>query len=203
MGIALIFLKSLGSKSVDGTHKFQKGMSLDGPHTLAFLKFASDCMLLGPSIVSAAGKSILSGIQVNDTFGQSDIGAAILAASLLRAVSGALPPWAVEEIPTLMRSMYVAFGSDCDRLIQILSVSTKVTASVPFWAIDSGELLAGRYLDVSHHHVESFLRQSKMVCTKGNWNKLKVILKATCGGKKKDSGFNLKPQVTSWECERL
>jgi len=87
IAIALIFLKSLGSKT-GSSPVSQKGMSLDGPHTLAFLKFESDCMLLGPSILSAAGRSILSGIQVNDTFGRSDIGAAILSASLLRAVSG-------------------------------------------------------------------------------------------------------------------
>jgi len=202
IAIALIFLKDMGTKDASA-RAIQRGMSLDGPHTLAMLGFASECMLLGPSILVAGGRSILSVIQVNDAVGQSNIGVTILAASLLRAVSGALPPWAVEETPTLIQSMYVAMGSDCDKLIQILSAATKVTASAPFGAINSGELLAGRYLDVSNVHIESFLRQSKEVCVKGNWKKLKVILKAACGGKKKDSGFNLKPQLTSWEFERL
>jgi len=80
---------------------------------------------------------------------------------------GALPPWSVEEVPTLIRSMYLALSSDCNKLIQTLSVSTKVTASTPILSLSSGELLAGRYLDVSHHHIESFLHQTKEVCTKG------------------------------------
>ena len=32
---------------------------------------------------------------------------------------------------------------------------------------------------------------------------MKVILKQACGGKKKDAGFNLKPQFTTFDCERL
>ncbi|KAL7540269.1 hypothetical protein ACHAXR_009992 [Thalassiosira sp. AJA248-18] len=204
--MSLIFLKNLGTKKAPAP-AIQKGMSLDGPHTLAVFSFVSEAMLLGPTILSAGGKTILSAIQVNNSFGQdcldqSNIGAVILTSSLLRAVSGALPPWAVEETPTLFRSLYVALGSDCDRFIQVLSASTKVKASAPFGGVQAGELLAGRYLDVSDRHIESFLVKSRE-CTKGDWKKLKVCLKNTCGGKKKDSGFNLKPQNTSWECERL
>ena len=174
IAIALIFLKDMGTKDASA-RAIQRGMSLDGPQTLAMLGFASECMLLGPSILVAGGRSILSVIQVNDAVGQSNIGVTILAASLLRAVSGALPPWAVEETPTLIQSMYVAMGSDCDKLIQILSAATKVAASAPFGAINSGELLAGRYLDVSNVHIESFLRQSKEVCVKGMFFQVAVL----------------------------
>ena len=86
----------------------------------------------------------------------------ILAASLLRGVSGALPPWAVEDVPTLFLSLYVAMGSDCNKYIQILSASTKVRAASPFGAINAGELLAGRYLDVSSLHLDSFLNQFRL-----------------------------------------
>jgi len=202
LAMMLIFQKDLGTRRT-AAPDIQRGMSLDGPHTLAVDTFFSESMLLGPSILSAGGRSILALIQSDDAIGQSNIGAIILTASVLRAVSGALPPWAVEDCPTLFRSLFVAMDSDPDKFIQILSAATKVKASSPFGPINPGELLAGRYLDVSHRHIESFLHQSKAVCIKGDWRKLKVILKSTCGGKKKDAGFNLKPQFTSWECERL
>jgi len=200
--VSLSFLKDLGSRE-SSSPATQKGMSLDGPHTLAMNGFTSECMIAGPRILTKMGRSIVSIVQVNHIFDQSNIGVIILAASLLRAVSGALPPWSVEDTPTLAQSMYLAMHSDPDAFIEIFSAATKVTASANFGAIKSGELLAGRYLDVSNKHIESFLHQSKEVCIKGNWKKLKVILKATCGGKKKDSGFNLKPQFTSWECDRI
>lgn len=201
---ALIFLKDLGTKKTLPP-AIQKGMSLDGPHTRAILEcFVSESIRLGPSIVSAGGASILSSVQVDDDFGQqNNMGLAILISALYRSVSGAVPPWAVEESPTLFKSIYVAMGSNCDAFIQILHVSTKLKASVSFGGIRAGELLGGRYLDVSDRHIESFLTKSKEVCNKGDWKKLKVALKATCGGKKKDAGFNLKPQFTSWECDRL
>jgi hypothetical protein len=92
-----------------------------------------------------------------------------------------------------------------------------------------GELLAGKLLDAKRlPHGIVFVSQSKEVCIKGNnyliktfadvfwryahtlnashlgnWQKIKVILKATCGGKKKDSGFSLRPSFTTWECNRL
>jgi len=199
--MSLIFLKDLGTKKVSPP-AIQQGMSLDGPQTLAIMSFISSALLLGPNILLAGGRKAMSAIQVQST-DQNNIGAVILTASLLRGVAGALPPWAVEETPDLFKSFYLAMGSNCDILIQIMSASTKVKAVAPFGGIREGELLAGRYLDVSDSHIKAFLSQSKEVCIKGNWNKLKVILKATCGGKKKDSGFNLKPRFTSWECERL
>ena len=197
--MALIFLKDLGTRK-DHAPDIQKGMSLDGPHTLAIFSFISEAML-GPSIFAAGGASILSAIQVTQTFGQD--GAVILISSILRGVSGAIPPWAVEETPLLFKAIYTAMDNDCDTFIHALGASTKVKAAVPFGGVRSNELLAGRYLDVSDTHIQSFLSQSKKVCSTNEWKRLKVILKSTCGGKKKDSGFNLKPQFTSWECERL
>jgi hypothetical protein len=67
-----------------------------------------------------------------------------------------------------------------------------------------GELLAGKLLDAKRlPHGIVFVSQSKEVCIKGNWQKMKVILKATCGGKKRDSGFALRPSFTTWDCNRL
>lgn len=198
---ALIFLKDLGTKKAP-SRSIQLGCSLDGPHTLAMKSFISESVLLGPIILNDA--SILSIVhlnQLNDT--QYVSGTAILIAALLRSFSGALPPWTVEEAPELIKSLYIATGSDADGFAQILRVSAKLTASSSFGGVRSGELLAGKYLDASDSHIESFVSQSKEVCIKGNWQKMKVILKATCGGKKKDSGFALRPSFTTWECNRL
>ncbi len=202
LAIALIFLKDLGTKK-DPARPIQIGLSLDGPHTLAILSYISESVLLGPSIL--AETSILSIIQLSQSnFGSRPVcGPAILMAALLRSISGALPPWIVEEAPALFRSIFIAMEGDIEVFVQNLRASTKLTASASFGGIRSGELLAGKYLDASDSHIESLLSQTKEVCNKGNWQKMKVILKATCGGKKKDSGFNLKPQFNTWSCDRL
>ena len=197
LAISLIFLKDIGTRAT------QRGMSLDGPHSLALQRFLTESLLLGPSILSAGGSNILSTVHVTDIIGKNILGPAILMAAFLRSVSGALPPWIVEDIPDVFQSMYTALGNDTDHFIQILRVSTKLKASASFGGVRSGELLAGRYLDARDSHIDGFLSQTKDVCIRNNWNKMKIILKATCGGKKKESGFNLKPQFTSWVCDRI
>jgi len=203
LAAALMFFKDIGTKSDQATLT-QSGMSLDGPQTLAIESFLAESLLLGPSILSAGVTRIAAAIHVQEIVDDTNIlGSAILVAAFLRSVSGALPPWIVEDIPDVFQSMYIAMGSNVDEFIQMLRASTKLKASVSFGGVRSGELLAGRYLDARDSHIEGFLSQTKEVCIKGNWNKLKIILKATCGGKKKDSGFNLKPQFTTWDCDRM
>ena len=171
--MALVLLKDLGTKK-DPARPIQIGLSLDGPHTLAIQSFVSESVILGPSII--AETIILSVIQLNrSSFVAPQIcGPAILIAALLRSISGALPPWTVEEAPALFRSMYIATGSDGDVFVQILRVSTQLTASASFGGVRPGELLAGKYLDASDSHIESFLSHTKEVCNKGN-NSLAVI----------------------------
>ena len=201
LAIALIFLKDLGTKK-DSARPVQIGLSLDGPHTLAIQSFISESVQLGPSIL--AETSILLIIQLRQSLGSPPVcGAAILMAALLRSISGALPPWIVEEAPALFRSIFLAMESDIEGFVSCLNASTKLTASASFGGIRPGELLAGKYLDASDSHITSLCSQTREVCNKGNWQKMKVILKATCGGKKKDSGFNLKPQFNTWSCDRL
>ena len=166
LAIALIFLKDLGTKK-EPVRLIQIGLSLDGPHTLAIQSYISESVLLGPSIL--AETSILSIIQLNQSsFGPPTVcGPAILIAALLRSISGALPPWTVEEAPVLFRSIFIATGNDIDGFVQILRVSTKLTAAASFGGVRSGELLAGKYLDASDSHIESLLSQTKEVCNKG------------------------------------
>jgi hypothetical protein len=96
--------------------------------------------------------------QLNDTNFVS--GSAILIAALLRSFSGALLPWTVEEAPELIQSFYIATGSDADAFAQILRVSAKLKASTSFGGVWSGELLGGKYLDVS---IPFFLMRYDMI----------------------------------------
>ena len=199
-------------------------MSLDGPQTLAMTEFMVDA--LSPSTLAATARSFATHFQLENTTQNENLGASIISAGLLRAASGALPPWAVELTPAIFKSLFAALGNNCDVFIEIVSVSTKLESS--------GEVLAGRYFGtVSSAHIESFLSKTREACKKGKniayplasgsfdtsfvrtpdnyvssfqsgeWNKMKSIIKTACGGKKKVSGFKLKAQFTCWDCERL
>ncbi|KAL3798961.1 hypothetical protein HJC23_005100 [Cyclotella cryptica] len=195
VSIALIFMKDLGNKK-SPPPTVQNGMSLDGPQTLAMMDFMSEAILLGSGILAATARSFTTHFKLVQLIPSEELGATIIAAGLLRAASGALPPWAVELTPLLIRSMFTALGNNCDTFIQTLKNSTKIECS--------GHILAGRYFEhVSSVHIDSFLSKTRDACNRGEWNKLKSVLKSACGGKKKDSGFNLKPQYTCWKCERL
>jgi hypothetical protein len=143
------------------------GLLLNGLHTLAIQSFVSGLVLFGLSIL--AESSILLVIQLNqlsfDT--PQTYGPAILIAVLLQSISGALLLWTVGEAPALFWSIYIATGSNGDGFGQMLHVLTKLTASASFGGVQWGELLAGKYLDVSNGHIQSFLSQTKEVCNKG------------------------------------
>jgi len=162
--MSLIFLKDLGTKNTTAP-EVQRGMTLDGAHTLAMTSFSGEVLKLGQNVLSE--RAISSIVQVVDAFGTTSICAAIFIAALLRAVSGALPPWSVEDMPDVFESMYISFGSNPDDFAQLLSMSTKLKSALPFGGVCNGELLAGRYLDVSDSHIKSFISQTKEVCNKG------------------------------------
>jgi hypothetical protein len=165
--MAIIFQKDLGTKKQEPAKLIQLGLSLDGPHTLAIQSFISESVLLGPSILADASLlSVMKLYQFNEA--HSVCGPSILIASLLRSISGALPPWIVEEAPALFQAIYIATGSDADNFVRVLRVSAKLKASAPVGGVRSGELLAGRFLDASDSRIESFVSQSKEVCINGN-----------------------------------
>jgi hypothetical protein len=200
-----IFMKDIGTKKRPAPD-VQRGMSPDGAHTLAMCDFISECLLLGPSNLAAAAGCISTSIQLNCTVGEVQaevLGAATISAALLRAISGATPPWIVEDTPILFRSIFTALGGNLDVFIKTLDAATKLKSLVDFGALKAGEKLSGRYLDTSSSHIEAFLAKTKETCSKNDWKKLKVVLKSATGGKKKESGFNLKPHYSLWECERV
>lgn len=200
-----IFMKDIGGKKRPAPD-LQKGFSPDGAQTLAMCEFISECFLLGPSNLAAAAGCISTSFQLNCTVNEVTaevLGAATISAALLRAISGATPPWIVEDTPILFHSIFTALGSNLDVFIKTLDVATKLETLVDVGALKAGEKLSGRYLDTSSSHIESFLAKTKETCSKNDWKKLKVVLKSATGGKKKESGFNLKPHYSSWECERV
>ena len=161
--MSLIFLKDLGTKTTTAP-EVQRGMTLDGAQTLAMTSFSAESLKLGPSVLSERAIDI---VQVADALGSTSVCPAIFIAALLRAVSGALPPWSVEDLPDLFESVYISFGSNPDDFAQLLSISTKLKSALSFGGVRNGELLAGRYLDVSDNHIKSFISQTKEVCNKG------------------------------------
>lgn len=204
LAMLFIFMKDLGGKNRPPP-EIQRGMSPDGPHVLAMCDFISESLILGPSVLSAVARSISTHIQFNfcNEVTAEVLGAAAISSALLRAISGAAPPWVVEDTPILFRSIFTALDGDLDLFIQTLNVSTKLETLTVFGALRAGEKLSGRYLDASVSHVDAFLSKARESCSKNDWKKIKVILKSATGGKKKESGFNLKPHYSSWECERV
>lgn len=155
VSIALMFMKDLGNKNPE-----RSGMSLDGPHTLAMMDFMTEAILYGPGVLAASARSFTTQTQLDHPLQSEELGATIIAAGLLRAASGALPPWAVELTPPLIRSLFIALGNNCDIFIQTLKNSTKIECS--------GNILAGRYFEhVSSVHIDSFLSKMRDACNRG------------------------------------
>lgn len=156
---ALIFMKDLGTKKTPPP-TVQRGMSLDGPQTLAMTDFMAEAIGLGCNILAATSRSFAIHFNLEHAAQNAEAGATIIAAGLLRAASGALPPWAVELTPIIFKSLYAALGSSCNALIHILANCIKIEIS--------GDFLAGRYFEgVSDVHIESFLTKTRDACNKG------------------------------------
>ena len=204
LAMLFIFMKDIGGKKRSAPDA-QRGMSPDGPQTLAITDFISEATLLGPTILVGSISALSAHIQLNcgNEVPVEMLGAAAILASLLRAISGATPPWVVEDTPILFKSLYTSLGSNCDLFIQTLGVATKLETLTDIGGLRAGEKLSGRYLEASDSHINSFLSKAKETCVMNDWKKIKVVLKAVTGGKKKESGFNLKPHYSSWECERV
>ena len=70
-----------------------------------------------------------------------------------------------------------------------------------------GKKLAGKHFDrMSDKHKAEFMVQVRKICAQNDasgWRRMKVVLKALCGGKKKASGFNQRPSLTDWDCDRI
>ena len=135
------------------------------------------------------------------------VGGGIIVAAMYRCVSGAVPPWAVEYVPSILKSLYSCCGNDSEAFHTILIAGSELqlNGNDNFGCVR--KTLAGHYFDtIKAKTKDDFITKAREISASvGNdkWRKLKVLVKSVCGGKKKDSDFNLKPQFTNWECDRI
>lgn len=210
----LLFLYQSIRRDLNATPE-NVGMSLDGPQTRAILTFLERYFMLGPEMLRSVADSLgnqlgvdITSIQVASDDNASQ-GLAILGASLFRAASGGLPPWAIEVIPSLYAALYTACGKDPDvfcRMLQLAMTVRLSNTSRGFGAIRPGELLAGRFFAVAKDSAKAtFVSKSREACQENNangWRRFKTLLKQACGGKKKSS-LSLKPAFTTWDVDRI
>ena len=227
VGILILLFKRIHKMDNRKLSSTDGGMMMDGPHTLALIQFLESTLLMGPNFLNAVGSKIVSklNLQLNldvpdsiynnmnkkhlEQLSPAEIGGAVVGASLLRATSGGLPPWAVEAVPKLFSALFVGVGENADAFAFVMACALEITLKQEcgFGGVRPGEKLAGRYVNNLGWKAKSaFLTKVQEAGNENNgngWRKLKVALKAACGGKKKMSGFNLKPAYSCWECDRV
>jgi hypothetical protein len=214
--VSLLFYSSLGKTPSERAK--DPGMSLDGPHSLAIMKFFTVFFQLGPSMLQLAGDQLLGIIPVSfeATEGicknRSFLGTTIIGAALFRASQGALPPWAIESIPEVYKSLFeFALGKDVDLFCRWLRLSMELRSfsqmEHALFSVSAGQLLSGKQFENMSNQVKSsFLDEVKqLVSAEGavSWRRLKGSIKQACGGKKKDTDFNQKPSPTRWDFDRI
>ena len=217
----LAAVQMLFIRSIEKEVSMSTGMSVDGAQTLATIDFLEAALSLGPGILSliyqytgphvTLDQSVKSALESTPT-PTAHAGGAFIGAALYRAASGAWPPWGLEGIPQIYSALFCgACGRDTDLFCQIMEAAAEIRlASSPdagCGAIRPGMKLAGKYFDqMGPKTKEELMRQIIKICHQNDasgWRRMKVVLKHACGGKKKASGFNQKPSLTDWDCERL
>ena len=204
VGAIVMFLSQTNSKEThDGS------ISMDAPHTLIVIEFLQSIIPQVPNILDRIGHELRSRLIVK--CGIPDVqaaisnhewmyGGSILTASLMRGSSGALPPWAIESIPDMFSSIFTACGCNITNFLMIVNAAM-------FLIFESGNRVAGKYFErISDASSSHFLDQAQESARRNDsegWRRFKCAVKNLCGGKKKDSGFNLKPALTSWDCSRI
>jgi hypothetical protein len=208
--IILIFYPSLEIDPSKRLHDF--GMSMDGAHSLAAMEFFEKTFELGPDQLRQIASDLQNVVKVDLLMEDDAIlrGMAILGAGLLRAAAGGLPPWAVECVPATYAAFYRGCGKDSKIFQTVLRASMIVRLSSggpTLGSVRPGSLLAGRFFEtMKQAQQDDFLEKAIEIAVKDNmegWRRFKTLVKQISGGKKKASGFNLKPSPTTWECDRL
>jgi hypothetical protein len=76
-----------------------------------------------------------------------------------------------------------------------------------FGGVKPGKLLAGPFFEnLPTQAVDRFVEEAIALCRSDNassWRRFKVAVKQICGGKKKDTDFQLKPSYTRWDFDRI
>jgi len=211
--VHLLLLKPLERKESNNNQNDAFGMSLDGPQSLAMIEFIHMALATGPDIFNSIAEQYESRLQID--FGNLTqslqcnpgyMGGSIICAALFRGSSGALPPWVIESVPKLYATLFATCGSG-ENFCSIIMGGANLKLKHEFASIRGGRKLAGYFFDtMSANEMQKFLSKTKDICLQEDnkkWRNFKVLLKGVCGGKKKATSFNLKPQPTDWECIRI
>jgi hypothetical protein len=210
--VSLLFYPSLGKAESNRWNDL--GMSLDGPHSLAltcFLTLFFRCGLMLQAATMVLEPLMLEDDSVRGFYDDPQFqGIAVIAAALFRACQGALPPWAIESTPEIYSSLYDALGEDAETFGRMLQLSMELRlshASTGFAGVAPGQLLSGRFFEsMSATSKDAFVAEAKQLAKAGgiaSWRRLKGLIKAACGGKKKDTHFKQKPSPYKWEFDRV
>ncbi len=173
-------------------------MSVDGPQSLALVEFIEQVLTakgIGAPIFTLTGTIFQDEMKVDQEslggrqFDTSLIGGALISATIFRGCSGGLPPWAIENIPGLLRSMHEACGGNDDSFCYALQAGgdmrLRVEPGAAFLDIAPGKKPAGWFFDhMKPKARDEFLQKVREICHKkdnNQWRLLKVLLKANCG----------------------
>ena len=165
-----------------------KCVSLDGPQSLAMVEFFEEVFKFGKPMFSEIGILLGDRMQLEGLGGNSDvslIGGGIIVASIYRSASGSVPPWAIEYVPAIFKSLFNACG-DTQLFLAIIfaGADLKLQNGVTYGAISSGKL-AGRYYDTLKQKArDDFMKKATLICECNDntkWRKLKILVKAICG----------------------
>jgi len=134
------------------------------------------------------------------------IGASIIGAALFRGAQGALPPWALELIPNVFKALWAALDKNeaVFALFLYSSMEVRLSGARAIGSVKPGQLLSGPCFETMTFEAKSnFVSKASALCKQDNWNRLKVVIKQVCGGKKKETDFKQKPSQTRFEFERI
>jgi hypothetical protein len=212
--LLLLLYPTMGKTQEHRVH--DPGMSMDGPQSLALTDFFTNYFALGPPMLRAVAEKLLHTVPV-DTTGLQPFsndpafwGASVVGACLFRAAQGGLPPWAVESVPTVYSSLFLALNKDLNAFglfFQMGMHARLLNVNNRFGGVKPGHLLSGgHFTNMSQKATDKFVSDAVDVArmdTPAGWRRLKSLIKQACGGKKKDTDFNQRPAPTRWEFDRI
>ena len=193
--VQIILMKRLEKEApTPGKSVTPLGMSLDGPQSLALVEFIELALGTGQDIFTSLAnlfresKLHYACIGSDVTLSETLVGGAILAATLFRGCSGALPPWAIESVPHVYASLCDACGN-VDTFCLVLKAGARLrlqpTPDAVMGCVHPNKKLAGYFFDQLNDKGETaFLEKAHEVSSRkdnGKWRYFKVLLKAVCG----------------------
>jgi hypothetical protein len=188
------------------------GMSMGGAQTLALIEFFENIFVLGPEQVQLIARELQKKLRAELPGGEDDTltGMAIIGAMLFRGSAGGLPPWFIEGTPAVFAAFFNGCGKSSHSFGQVMQASTQVRLAPggpTMGGVHSGTILAGRFFETMKEATrQDFIKKTIAIAAEDSsegWKRFKALLKQASGGKKKASGFSLKPSPTSWDCDRL